>query len=92
MGMGERVVEDRLLDRAAHPVGMRRAGAGDPVEQPVGAIGLKVPTDLVELLARIAHHPAGLADVAEFGRELQQAALAACYLLVRGHVDLRIGG
>jgi hypothetical protein len=90
--VSQRVVEDRLLDRGADPVGMRRAGTGQAVEQPVGAVSLEVPADLVELLARIAHHPAGLADVAELGRELEQAALAPCYLLVRGHVDLRIGG
>ena len=91
-GMGERVVEDRLLDLGRHPVGVRAAGAGQPVEQPLGAVGLEVPADLVELLARIAHHPAGFADVAELGRELEQAALAPCYLLFRGHVDLRFGG
>jgi hypothetical protein len=91
-GMGQRMIEDRLLDLGADPVRVRGAGADQAVEQPVGAIGLEVPADLVELLARIAHHPAGLADVAELGGELEQAALAPCYLLFRGHVDLRFGG
>jgi len=90
--MGERVVEDRRLDLGRHPVGVRAAGAGQTIEQPVGAEGLEVPADLVELLARVAHHPTGSADVAELGRELEQAALAPCYLLCRGHVDLRSGG
>lgn len=44
---------------------MRVARAGDPVEQAVGAVGLEVTADLVELLAAIADDAAGLADVAE---------------------------
>jgi hypothetical protein len=90
-GMGKGVVEDRLLDRGADPVGVRRAGAGDPVEQALSAVGLEVPAYLVELLARVAHHPASFAHVAEFRGELEQAALTPCYFLLRGHVDLRIG-
>src|SRR5262245_11912444 len=66
-GMGQAMVEDRLLDVLPDPVGMRWAGAGDLVEQPLGAIGLEVAADLVELLAAIAHYPTGLADVAEIG-------------------------
>src|SRR6516165_6543458 len=45
--------------------------------------------DLVELLPTVADHPARLADVAEIAGELQQAQLAAGYLLVCGHVVLR---
>jgi hypothetical protein len=90
-GMGERVVEHRLLDLGNHPVGVRRAGAGQAVEQAVGAVGLEVAPNLIELLARVAHHAASFADVAELGGELEQAALAACYLLLRGHVALQAG-
>jgi hypothetical protein len=61
----KRMIEDRPFDLGRHPVGVRRAGAGDPVEQPLSAVGLEVAADLVELLARIAHHPAGFADIAE---------------------------
>ena len=50
-GMGERVVEHRLLDLGGHPVGVRPLGAGQPVDQPIGPIGLEVAPDLVELLA-----------------------------------------
>jgi hypothetical protein len=47
-----------------------RASPGrQAIDQPLGAIGLEVPADLVELLAGISHHPAGLADiVAAFDR------------------------
>ena len=69
--MGQAMVEDRLLDVLADPVGMRWAGAGDLVEQPLGALGLEVAADLVELLAAVAHYPTGLADVAEIGVQLQ---------------------
>ena len=44
---------------------MRPLGAGQAVEQPIGAIGLKVAPDLIELLSAIADHPARLDDVAE---------------------------
>src|SRR5262249_31797778 len=54
----------------------------------------KIPPDLIELLPAVADHPACLADVAEIAGKLQQAQLAACYLLVCGHVVLRsrLGG
>jgi len=90
-GMGQAVLEDRLLDLGGHPVGVGRAGARHAVEQPVGAVGLEVAADLVELLAGIAHHLAGLADVPQVAREFEQAQLAPCYLLVRGHVVLLFG-
>jgi len=86
-GMGQAVIEDRLLDLFGHPVGMRWPRAGDLVEQAFGAIDLEVPADLVELLAAVAPHPAGLADVA--GRQLEQAELAPCYLGLCGHVVVR---
>jgi hypothetical protein len=76
----------RGQDRAPSMVVDARAIAGVDVadtaigqhalEQPFGAIGLEVAADLVELLAAVAHHSTGLADVAQFGRQLQQAELA----------------
>ena len=88
-GVAQRVIEDRRLDLGRHPVGVGAAGAGQPVDQPLGTKGLEVPADLVELLPAVAHHPAGLAHVAQIGGKFQQAQFAACYLLVRGHVVLR---
>jgi hypothetical protein len=70
---------------------MRIARAGQPVDQTVRAVGLEVAPDLVELLAAVADHLAGLRDVAEVGRQFEQAELAPCYLLFRGHVALRRG-
>jgi len=81
-GMGECMVENRFFDILGHPIRMGHAGAGDLVEQSVGAVCLEVPPDLVKLLAAVAHHPAGLADVAEVGGEFEQAELAPCYFLV----------
>lgn len=49
-GMGKGVVEHRLLDLRWDPVRVRPARAGQPVDKPVGAVGLEVAADLVELL------------------------------------------
>jgi hypothetical protein len=86
-GMLQRVGQNRLLDLGRYPVGMRSPGAGQPVQQPLGTIGLEVAPDLVKLLARIAHDLAGLADVGQLASQFEQAQLASCYLLLRGHVD-----
>ena len=83
--MGQAVVEDRLLDLLADPVEVRVARAGDPVEQAVGAVGLEVAPDLVELVPTVADDPAGLAYIAELAGKLEQSGLAPCYLLLRGH-------
>ena len=90
-GMHQGVVEHGLLDLGRHPVGVRSLGAGQAVDQPLGAIGLEVASDLVELLARIAHHLAGAADIGEVGGEFQQRELAACYLVLGGHDRLPFG-
>jgi hypothetical protein len=50
------------------------------------AIGLEVAPDLVKLPAAAADDLAGFGHVAEIGREVEQAELAACYLLFRGYV------
>ena len=90
-GMFQGVVEDGLLDLGRYPVGMLASGAGQTVDQAVGAVGLEVATDLVELLPAVDHHLTGFGDIAEVGGQLQQRQLASCYLLLRGHVALRSG-
>lgn len=82
-GMGQAMVEDRLLDVLADPVGMRVARAGDPVEKAVDPVGLEVAPNLVELLAAVADDAAGRADIAKLAGELEQSELAPCYLLLR---------
>ena len=49
--MRKRMIEDRGFDLGRDPVGMRPLRPGQPVDQPVGAVGLEVAADLVELLA-----------------------------------------
>lgn len=84
-GMGEGVIEDRGLDLGRDPVRVRTLGAGQPVDQPLGAIGLEVAADLVELLARVAHHLAGAGNVGQLARQFEQRELATCYLVLAGH-------
>jgi hypothetical protein len=91
-GVGERMVEDRRLDLGRDPVRVRPLRAGQPVEQALGAKGLEVAADLVELLARVAHHLAGPADVLQLLGQFQQRQLAPCYLVLRGHVLLLMVG
>ena len=69
-GMLERMGQDRLLDRRRDAVGVRSLRARQPVEQPLGAVHLKVAADLVEMLPAVAQDPARLRDVAEFLSEL----------------------
>jgi hypothetical protein len=87
--MGESVVEDRRLDLRCDAIGMRATGAGQPVDETIGAVGLEVAADLVELLAGVAHQLAGPGDVVELARQLEQRQLAPGYLVGgRGHVVL----
>jgi len=64
--MLERVGQDRLLDRGRDAVGVRSLASRQPVEQPLGAVDLKVAADLIEVLPAVAQNPARLRDVAEF--------------------------
>ena len=89
-GVGEGMIEDRRLDLGRHSVGVRSPSTGQAVEQSIGAVGLKVAPDLIELLSAVADHPTRLADVAEIAGQLQQAQLTTRYLLVCGHVVLRL--
>ena len=49
-GMFNGMVENGGLDLGCHPVGMRACGSRLPVEEAIGAIGMAVASDLVELL------------------------------------------
>jgi len=49
-GALEAVIQDGLLHGLVHPVGMRTLGSGQPVDEPIGAESLVIPSDFVELL------------------------------------------
>ena len=91
------MVEDRLLDLGRQAVRMRPLRAFDLVEQALGAEGLVVAADLVELLPAVADQLAGFADIAGSSaprlnlRQLEQAELAPCYPLSRGHAAFLAG-
>ena len=85
------MVEDRRLDLGGDPVRVRVPRPLHLVDQAGGTVGLVVAADLVELLPAVADQLAGPADVAEILRQLEQAELAPCYPLIRGHVDLLAG-
>jgi hypothetical protein len=85
-GMVKGMIENRRLDLFAYPVRMRSLRARQAVDEALGAIGLEVAPDLVELLARVAHQPAGLRNVVQILCKIEQGKLATCYLVLRGHV------
>ena len=90
-GMLQGVGEDRVLDLGRHRVRVRPLRPLDLVDQAGGTEGLVVAPDLVELLPAVADQLAGLADVAEILRQLEQAELAPCYPHIRGHVAFLAG-
>ena len=60
----QRMGQDRLFDRRRNAVRVRPARSRQPIDQAVGAVQLKAPPDLVELLLAVAHPgEAGLATV-----------------------------
>lgn len=69
-GVVQRIGHDRLFDRCRYAVGVRPLGTRHPVKQAVGAVQLKAPPDLLELLAGVADDPVCLRDVAECLGEL----------------------
>jgi hypothetical protein len=71
------VAEDLLLDLGRHPIGVWPAGAAALFNERRHATGLEGPADLVEGVAVVAHETAGLGDVLELGRKLQQRELAS---------------
>ena len=71
----------RPRDRLPGSKGLHPNRVPAPVEQAVGAMQLKAPPDLVELLAALVDDPPRLQDVAEFLDELWQGQPPARYLL-----------
>lgn len=61
----ETMLEDGLLNLVWDQVRVRSLRFGHAVDQPIGAVGLVVAADLIELLAAVAGELAGLADAAE---------------------------
>lgn len=70
---------------------MRPLGAGQAVDQPFGAVGLEVASDLVELLARIAHHLAGAADIGESAASSSSESLRRATLSLAVIFAFRLG-
>lgn len=67
---GEGVIEDGLFNLGSDPIGMSPFTAGQFVEQSLGAIGLVVTANFVELLTAVADELAGFADIIELFGEL----------------------
>lgn len=66
---GEGVIEDGLFNLGRNPIGMSPFTARQFVEQSLGAIGLVVTANLIELLTAVADEFAGFADIIElFGK------------------------
>ncbi len=51
--------------------------SGQPVEEALGAGGLKVAADLVELLAGVSHDLAGLGYIVKFRGQFEETELAS---------------
>ncbi len=62
---GEGVIEDGLFNLGSDPIGMSPFTAGQFVEQALGAIGLVITANFVELLTAVADELAGFADIIE---------------------------
>ncbi len=67
---GEGVIEDGLLNLRSDPVGISPFTARQFVEQALGAIGLVIMANFIELLTALADELAGFADVSELLGEL----------------------
>ncbi len=67
---GEGVIEGGLFNLGSDPIGMSPFAAGQFVEQSLGAIGLEITANFVELLTTVADEFAGFADVIELYGEL----------------------
>ena len=83
-GLFERQVDDDRLDLRRRAVGHQRLAARQLLQGKLPA-GLVEFLEAVEAVARVAHHLAGLADVAKLLGELQEPHLGANDLLVLGH-------
>ena len=67
---GEGVIEDGLFNLRSDRIGMSPFTPGQFVEQSLGAIGLVVTANFVELLTAVADELAGFADIIELFGEL----------------------
>src|SRR3954452_6450187 len=83
-GLLKRQREDQRLNLGRRPVGQKRLAPRQLLERQL-ASGLVEILEAIEAVARVAHHLAGLAHVAELPGELQQAQLGADDLLFLGH-------
>jgi len=83
-GLLQRQVEDDRLDLRRRPV-LQDWLAPRQLLQRQFAAGLVKLLETVEAVARVAHHLAGLADIAELLGQLQQSHFGANDLLVLGH-------
>src|SRR5262249_47204665 len=75
---------DGILDLLRHPVLQHRLLAADLLQRQLAAFVVEL-LEPVEAVAAVAHHLAGLADVAELLGELQQPNLGADDLLFGRH-------
>src|SRR5437773_5993099 len=75
---------DGILDLLRHPVLQYWLLAADLLQRQLAAFVVEL-LEPVEAVAAVAHHLAGLADVAELLGELQQSDLGADNLLLGGH-------
>ncbi len=66
----EGVIEDGLFNLGRNPIGMSPFTAGQFIKQALGAIGLVITANFVELLTAVADELAGFADVIELFGEL----------------------
>ncbi len=67
---GEGVIEDGLFNLGRNPIGMSPFTARQFVEQALGAIGLVITANFLELLAAVTNELAGFTDVIELFGEL----------------------
>ena len=75
---------DGILDLLRHPVLQYRLLAADLLQRQLAAFVVEL-LEPVEAVAAVAHHLAGLADVAQLLGKLQQSNLGADDLLLSGH-------
>ena len=83
----QRQLENDGFDLGRGPVAQQRLPARQLLQRHLAA-GVVQLLEAVEAVARVAHHLAGLADVAQLLGELQQPHFAADDFLVLGHVGV----
>jgi hypothetical protein len=87
----QRELDDSLLDLRVNAVLQQRPAARDLLQRGLAALVVQI-LEAVEAVARVAHHPTGLADVAELLGQLQDADLGANDLLLLSHGGLLRSG